>query len=337
MSTRRFLATLAAAATLAFTSLMVSAQDLTKASLRLKWLPQAGYAGFYVADAKGYYKEAGIDLTINSGGPNLLVDNLVASGADTFGVSGGVESVLAARDKGLPVVAFAMTHQTTPFVFVARKDGPVQTIEDFRGKKATAWFTGSHLVLFGMLANQGISPSELSITPQQVSMTPFVNGEIDIAAATWYNELLTVQDRMGEDNLRLFVPEDYGISFPRDALIVSEKTAKESPEMVKAFLIATMRGWRDVAQDPDGAVDAVMKIAPTLDRGHQERALEKAMQLMASGQAKQHGLFYLDMPVLQSAHDLLLKADAIEKPVDMANAFDPSFLDGLTAEEKQSF
>lgn len=312
-----------------FTAVSGYAAEPVKASLRLKWLPQAGYAGFYVANAKGYFKEEGIDLTINPGGPNLLTENLVATGADTFGLSGGVESVLAARDKKLPVVAVGMTHQFTPFVFVARKDGPVKTIEDFRGKKATAWFTGSQLVLFGMLANKNISPSELSIQPQQVSVTPFVNGEVDIVAATWYNELLTIQNRMGADNLRIFVPEDYGISFPRDSLIVSEKTAKENPEMVKAFIRATIRGWQDVAKDPAGAVDAVMKIAPTLERAHQEKALKEAMRLMQAGNAKTQGLFVMDMPVIQKEQDILLKAKVIENPVDLAQAFDSSFLQSI--------
>src|SRR5690349_13750171 len=81
-----------------------AAQDMVDASLRLKWLTQAQFAGFYVALEKGYYKDEGINLTINPGGPNLLTENLVATGADTFGLSGGTDSVFAARDKGMPIV-----------------------------------------------------------------------------------------------------------------------------------------------------------------------------------------------------------------------------------------
>jgi NitT/TauT family transport system substrate-binding protein len=335
MPTSRFLRSLALAA--AFAALAVGAQaaELTKASLRLKWLPQAGYAGFYVAQAKGYYKDEGIDLTINPGGPNLLTENLVATGADTFGLGGGVESILAARDKGMPIIGIGMTHQVTPFVFVAKKDGPVKTIEDFRGKKATAWFTGSQLVLYGMLASKNIAPSELSIQPQQVSVTPFVDGSVDIAAATLYNELLTIQSRVGADNLRVFVPEDYGISFPRDVLLVSEKTAKEKPELVKAFLRATVKGWQDVVKDQKGAIDTVMKIAPTLERPHQEKALKEALRLMTSGQEPKEGVFYQDMAVFRKEHDLLLKAKVMEQPVDLAKAFDSSFLNSIPVAERR--
>ena len=80
MNRRHLLATLAASATLP--AFNVRAQTLTKASLRLKWLPQTQFAGFYLAKARGYYAAEGIDLTINPGGPNLLTENLVATGAD---------------------------------------------------------------------------------------------------------------------------------------------------------------------------------------------------------------------------------------------------------------
>src|SRR5882757_10290245 len=101
MLSRRDALTFVAAAALTATSLAkpvpAAAEALTKASLRLKWLPQAQFAGYYLALDKGYYRDGGLDLTINPGGPNLLTENLVATGADTFGVSGGTESVLAAR------------------------------------------------------------------------------------------------------------------------------------------------------------------------------------------------------------------------------------------------
>jgi len=96
-----------------------------KATIRMKWLPQGSFAGYYVALEKGFYRDEGIDLDIVPGGPNLLTENLVATEADTFGLSGGTDSVFVARDKGMPVVCFGLAHQITPFLFVARKDGPV--------------------------------------------------------------------------------------------------------------------------------------------------------------------------------------------------------------------
>ena len=316
MMKRRLLTQLVIAATLGLTSLSVLAQASAapvKASLRLKWLPQAQFAGFYYAQAKGYYKDAGIDLTINPGGPNLLTENLVATGADTFGLSGGTDSVMGAIDKGLPIVAVGVAHQITPFVFVTRADGPVKSLKDFEGKKVTTWFTGANYVLFGMLANAGVDRAKVDVQPQQVSVTPFVNGEIDVATATWYNELYTIRDRMGAEKLKTFVAEDFGMTFPRDTLIVSKETAQQKPELVKAFLAASIRGWRDAMANPKEAVDIVMKVAPTLNRAHQEYMLTEAYRLMTAGKAKTEGLFYVDDAAIKTAHDFLLENKALPK------------------------
>lgn len=337
MLSRRHALSVLSAIALATGSLVTAAPaaELQKASLRLKWLPQAQFAGFYVAAAKGYYKAEGIDLTINPGGPNLLTENLVATGADTFGLSGGTDSVFAARDKGLPIVCIGVSHQITPFIFVTRKDGPVKTIQDFKGKTVTTWFTGANHVLNGMLAKEGIKPDELKIQPQQVSVTPFVDGSVDVVTATYYNEFYTIQSRMPKDSLKTFVAEDYGITFPRDTLIVSKDTAQKNPELVKAFLRASIKGWREAAANPKEAVDIVMKVAPTLNRAQQESMLTEAYKLMTAGKAKTEGLFNIDPTALKSAHDFLLANKVLTKPVDISVAFDDSFLKSLTAEQRK--
>lgn len=332
MTRRNLIASLVAGATLlgaALPAIPASAAELTKASLRLKWLPQAQFAGFYVAAAKGYYKDEGLDLTINPGGPNLLTENLVATGADTFGLSGGLDSVFAARDKGMPVVCVGISHQMTPFVFVVRENGPVKTLEDFKGKKVTTWFTGANHVLAAMLNKAGIDPKLVDIQPQQVSVTPFVDGQVDVITATRYNEFYTIKTRMGTEPLRTFVAEDFGITFPRDTLIVSETTAKEKPEMVQAFLRASLKGWRDAFADPKGAVDTIMAIAPTLDRAHQEFMLEEAKKLMVAGQVKEKGLFWIDMDAVKTTQQLFLDAKVITKPVDLDATFNVSFLEAI--------
>lgn len=337
MKTRRFLCAIAAAAALASLAPALYAQpkEPVKASLRLKWLTQAQFAGFYYAQAKGYYKDEGIDLTINPGGPNILAENMVASGADTFGLSGGSDSVMASVDKGLPIVSVGVAHQITPFVFIARADSPIKTLQDFQGKKITTWFTGANYVLLGMLAKAGIDHTKMSIQPQQVTMTPFINGDVDIATATVYNEMWVINDRMGAKNVRTFRAEEYGVTFPRDTLIVSRETAKSKPELVKGFLRASIKGWREAMAHPKEAVDIVMKVAPTLNRAQQESMLTEAYKLMIAGKGKTEGLFYIDPEALQSAQEILLQGKVISKPVDVKTAFDDSFLKALTPAERR--
>src|SRR6218665_1406833 len=89
----------------------MAASAAEKGSLRLKWLAPAQFAGFYVARAKGFSEQAGLDLKVNPGRPHLTVETLVAAGNDSFGLAGGTESVLLAREKGLPLVCIGVTVQ----------------------------------------------------------------------------------------------------------------------------------------------------------------------------------------------------------------------------------
>lgn len=302
----------------------------------MKWLPQGSFAGYYVAVEKGFYREEGLDLEIVPGGPNLLTENLVATEADTFGLSGGTDSVFVARDKGMPVVCFGLAHQVTPFVFVARKDGPVATLRDMKGKRVVAWFTGANYVLAGMLAKAGLAAEDVNIQPQQVSVTPFTNGDVDVCAATVYNELYTIAQRLGRENLRTFVAEDQGITVPRDTLITSEKIMRDNPAMAAALLRASIRGWKEVFANPAGAVDTLLKIAPTLDRAHQEFSIRENKRLLTAGSAPQQGLLWLDMTAIRSAHDFFLAAKVIGKPVELDKAFSLAPLQSIPLSERQA-
>ncbi len=304
-----------------------------KASVRLKWVAQAQFAGVYVAQAKGYYKAEGLDMTINPGGPNLNAESLVASGADTFAVGGGIESSLAARDKKLPVVTLGMLHQRTPVVMVVLEDSPIKTIKDFKGKKITSFFTGLQHTVVAMLRKNGLEPSDYSLTAQAVSMTPFINKETDVAMVTLYNEMNVLKAR--GIKVRSFAPDDYGISVPRDSLITSEKVIAEKPKAVQGFMNATLRGWKYAIKNQAEAVDVVMKAAPGLDRAHQVAMLAEVARLMTADAGTTAGLGALDMPRLKGAQEMLIQAKVISGPVDFNTAFAPKFWDAVPAADKK--
>ena len=300
-----------------------AAQAMEKASLRLKWLTQAQFAGFYVAKAKGFYEDAGIDLTINPGGPNLNADSLVASGADTFGLTGGVESHLAARDKGLPLVALGVLHLKTPYTFVAYDDSGIESLEDFKGKTVSSWFSGSQHTLRAMLATAGLKEGEYELVPQSVSMNPFIEKDVDVAVATLYNEYQTLLEK-GIKNLRLFQPDDYGITVQRDTLVTTEELVKENPELVQNFVNASLKGWHYALTHQDEAVDIIMEADPSLERGHQEAMIKMIDEVMTPEGASM--LFEIQYDALQKQQDILMDAGVFEKPVDVKAAFDDSFL-----------
>jgi NitT/TauT family transport system substrate-binding protein len=135
----------------------------TAASLRLKWLPQAQFIGYYVAKAKGYYTDEGIALAINPGGPNIIAENMVGSGVDAFGHGGGMASLLQAREKGLPIVGIGMLFQETPYRLVALEKSGVRKFTDLKGKTVSTWFTGPQFLVQAMLKANGIDGREVNL------------------------------------------------------------------------------------------------------------------------------------------------------------------------------
>ena len=328
----RLLAAVAASMAL-LSALPASAAE--KVSLRLKWLAQAQFAGFYVAKAKGFYDQAGLDLTINPGGPNLNVETLVASGNDTFGLAGGTETVLLAREKGLPLVCIGVTVQKTPFTYVAYKDSGITKVQDFAGKKVATWFTGTQYTLYSMLASAGVKQSDLTIVPQSGSMAPFVEKQFDVAAATYYNELNTLKEQGLGDKLVLIKPDDYGVVVQQDTVLVSEKYRNEKPQQVQAFMNATVKGWKYALQNKKEAIDIIMAASPSLNRPHQEAMLDEFEKLVKAGKGGTDGILAIDLPTVEKMQTQLVGYKALKAPADLSKAYDASFWTQVPAADKK--
>jgi NitT/TauT family transport system substrate-binding protein len=311
-----------------------AAHAAEKASIRLKWVPQAQFAGIYVAKAKGFYADAGLDVTINPGGPNINVETLVASGADTFGVASGTEGSLYAREKKLPLVTIGMSQQMTPFAFVTYDNSGVGSVKDFKGKKVAVWFTGPQYTLYSVLAHEGVEQKDVQIIAQPFSMQPFIDKQYDVATVTLYNELNTLKEQ-GINNIKLFLPDDSGITTQQDSLVTSEKMIKEKPEQVQAFLDATLKGWKYAFEHKPEAVDIVMAAGSGLDRKHQELMLDEIDRLMTAKLGGSEGLGAMDMKAISDVQDSLVKFGAIKTPVDLKAAFDTTFWEKVPASDKK--
>jgi NitT/TauT family transport system substrate-binding protein len=293
-------------------------------SVRLKWLAQAQFAGFYVAEAKGYYAEEGIDITINPGGPNLNAETLVASGADQFAVAGSMESVLASREKGLPILAIGMMLQHTPTAYVAFADSGIVEPADFAGKRVSTFFSGAHHMLYAILAENGITEDDVDVVPQAVTMAPFTDRQVDVATVMVFNELNVLRSQ-GIDDINLIHPWEHGVNVPTDALIVNETFMNDRPEVVQGFLNASLRGWKYAIENVEEAVDIVMEAAPGLARDHQIAMLKTYGELMLAGRGADKGLGYLDPEFMEQARQLLVARNADGASIEVSSAIEPSF------------
>jgi NitT/TauT family transport system substrate-binding protein len=315
-------------------TLVVPATAQERVSLRLKWLHQAQFAGYYVAQEKGFYRDERLEVTINPGGPNVVAENLVASGAEDFAQGGGMESLLTGRDKGLPLVAIAVMFQKVPTVFVAKKESGITRLEDFVGRKVSTWYTGPQFILRAMLRAQGVDPARITEVPQPVTMAPFLRNEVAVAAANTYNELQTLYAE-GLKDLVIFDPADYGIVIPRDTIVTSERMVREKPDVVQRFLRASLRGWKYAIEHQAEAVEIVLKQNPNLKRDHQTVMMQEVARLVVWGPGRERGIGYIDRRAAEFTQKFLLENQQLSKPVALDQAYTMRFWEAVPAADKQ--
>ena len=137
---RKSLFVLAGVAALLAASAAQAADD--KVTLQLKWVPQAQFAGYYVAKDKGFYKDEGLDVTIKPGGPDIAPEQVIAGGGADVIVD-WMPAALAAREKGEPLVNIAQPFKHSGLELTCRADTGIKKPEDLKGRTLGVWFYGN--------------------------------------------------------------------------------------------------------------------------------------------------------------------------------------------------
>src|SRR5437879_9776079 len=170
------------------------AQKLTRVTLQLKWVTQAQCAGYYAALKKGYYKQAGLDVKIKVGGPNITPEQVVVGGQADLGLD-WLPNLFATREKGGKIVSVAQVFARSGMTELTWKSSGIDTIPKMKHKKVGVWCCGNQPELYAALTKNGIdpnNPSDVTIFNQPFDMVAFLSHQIDAAAAMTYNELAQV-------------------------------------------------------------------------------------------------------------------------------------------------
>jgi NitT/TauT family transport system substrate-binding protein len=233
-------------------------------SMRLQWFPQFQFAGYIVAEMRGYYDEAGLDVTINPGGPDLVSLPLVAAGTDQFG-STGADTVLIAREQGIPVTALATWFQTSPVAFMVHRDSGISSPQQFPGRTIGMFYGDNVETEYrALLAATGVDRASVRELPGDYSLAPFLERRVDIWPVYATDQPNTARREGAE--VELIVARDYGVQLMGDVLFTTEAFARENPRTVAAFVEATLRGWEEAVRDPDAAIELLLEYNPELDR-----------------------------------------------------------------------
>ena len=265
-------------------------QGLTKVTLQSKWVVQAQFAGYYAAQAKGYYKQAGLDVTIKAGGPDILPEQVVLGRQAEFGIN-WMPSTLAQRDTGNDLVNIAQVYARSGTTEVTFKKSGINTFKKMRGKKFGVWIFGNEFEQRAALVKNGMDPDkDVQLVKQNFDMLAFLNGEIDAASAMTYNELAQVLEVKNPatgklyklSDLNVFKYSDLGTGMLQDGVIVRGdwiKDAKNQATAVK-FLEASFKGWIYCRDHLAECTNIVLKNGPALPKGHQRWQMNEVNALI---------------------------------------------------------
>jgi NitT/TauT family transport system substrate-binding protein len=300
---------------LALSSVCAAAAD-EAVTLRLKWLNQAQFAGFYVAQEKGYYKAEGLDVNIQPGGPDFPAVQMVTGGNEQFGVT-GADQILIARSKGVPVVGLSVIYRRNPFVLFSLAKSGIKTPADYVGKNVGVKIGGNEELIYrAVLAKANVDKAKLTEIPVKFDITPLLSGAVDVWPGYLINEVLAAKEKGFDVNI--VYPSDYGIDLYADTLFTTEKMLREKPELVKKFVAATLKGWNTAIAAPEEAAKITVKYGDKLSYDHELAMMKASIPLL---KPDDHPVGYMSAAGWESAQKLLLGAEFQKQPVEVAKAF----------------
>ena len=317
------------------------AADFGEVSIQYSWIKNEEFAGEYYAEDNGYYDEAGFSTVTGVAGPDTGVAKLL-SGSVQFALSDAASIGAAVAEQDAPLKIIATTFQANPFTILSLKDGGnIATPEDLIGKKIGVQDSNAS-VFKALLAANGMSEDELTIVPVDFDPTPLMNGDVDGFMAYLTNEAITVE-MAGYEVTNLAYAEN-GLPYVAESYAVTDQYLAENPELIKAFLIAEIKGWTDTFTQP--IEDTIEKVVEhynasaaagdltfgDLDPAKVRAGLEAQAKLISTGETEANGLFTISDDLKESTL-ASLAASGWDLSVD--DLFDTTIIDEIYAENPE--
>ncbi|MDP4099294.1 ABC transporter substrate-binding protein [Paenibacillus sp. P96] len=298
--------------------------------LQLKWVPQAQFAGYFVAQEQGFYEEEGLAVDIIPGGPDIVPEQQVANGAATIGVD-WVASLLAHQEQGLPLVEIAQVFQKSGLVLVSKKEAGIDTAAALKGKKVGNWMGGNEFEVLALFDKYGLDPNtDLEFTKQGFTMDQLLSGEMDAASAMTYNEYqIVLEQGIPASDLNVIDMNEEGVAMLEDNLFANRDWLEANKETAAKFVRASLKGWQYAIDNPEEAVDMVMKQTEdgSTSRDHQLKMLEEVAKLILPEGMDKADIGRIDADMFKQTADIAHQFGVITQPADLKNAYTTEILE----------
>jgi len=312
-------------AALAAAPLPAAAQE--KVHFALNWFAVGDHAAYWVALEKGYYKERGLEVEMeNSKGSGDSIAKVSTGRADVGLADAAV--VIASLSRGAGVKVVGMVFDKTPLNVWSRKDAPITDPKQLEGKTVAAPPGDSQRQMFPAFAKlTGIDTSKVTwvnVEPA-AKIAALAESRVD-AVADYTTGLPFFEKAMGEGNAVALPWAKFGFDMYSMSIMASDKTMKERPKVLRAFLEASYLGWRDVMKDPKGALAIFKKRVPEIDLSIIEPNMMQGIDLMRTERYAQHGIGWMDEKKMCHSVDLVNTYMGVAKKADCNSVFTNEFL-----------
>ena len=300
---------------LAFSPVSVAANadnDLEPVRVQLKWAHQFQFAGYYAAVHQGYYRDAGLDVSLHEYRTGISpVDQLLGGRVDFAVADSGV---LIYRATGVPVVALATVYQHSPSILVTLEASGIRELEDLRGQRAMLGGGYMNAELMSMLNRVGITGDDVEILPSDPDLQALIEGRTDAYNAYITNEPYRLR-QLGIP-YTVFEPRNFGVDFYGDTLVTTEAVINRNPEMVRRFREATLKGWRFAVNHPDEVIDLIQTHYNTQNksRDHHEYEAREIIRLILPGVVP---VGYMNEERWRNIEQVFLKQGLMADEIDM--------------------
>lgn len=231
------------------------ANEKTDITLQLNWLNQFQFAGFYMAKEKGFYKDVGLDVSINEFKNNTNLTELIINNKADFAI--GRSSLLIDKTKGNDIVAIAAIFQNSPLILLSTNEN-IKSIKDIKNKRvmitSDAELTAS---ITAMLASNNIHMNDLVMKEHSFDVEDLINKKVDLMASYVSNEPIILEER--NIPYKIFHPKDYGFDFYSDILFTSSTFIKQNPTTTKNFYEASIKGWEYALKNKTQTAEIIFK------------------------------------------------------------------------------
>ena len=308
-------------------SLGGTVQAADKVTLMLNWFYVGDHSPYFVATEKGWYKDENLEVNIVPGKGSGDVVKKIDVGSAEFGiVDVGVLIVARAQDAKVKVVS--QLFDKSPYCMWMWKDSGINSIKDLVGKKIGAPPGDAQRTIFPALAAaNGIDASKVTFVNigAEAKFTALASKQVDVVF-DYYSGAPFFHKAMGAENVKSMLFADYGVDVYSNALVVTDKYAKEKGDLVKRFVRASLKGWEFTLKNPEEAINIMAKYRPEIDKAVLLPNLKLIIDLWRTDRYKNNGIGWVDDKKMADSIKIISQYRDIKVEMKSSDVYTNEFL-----------